>query len=1368
MPSIALSTGWSFVIQMEENESKFPEFALEKEFQCHNTQLVKEVVCKTIQKFVKNPQDVRLAITVSFQPHITGNDNSHEQEAIATVEVDKPGNFYPGGQEQRVRNKELEVLRQVERTKQQERREMRKLAREEEERKRRKMETGVKRPSGGTVHERARMTRVAPPLPFKAETRRLPSGEMYAVREWVYSYTEKEPFFPLPVTSNAFGEPMIVRETKFQGYEHWHFTPDSEPDAHAAELQGTVGEERKALEKGDSEPKGEPRSAIPSTAGVKNAKEEDREGQKLIALLPGPPQKAKEVKKQKKEPKKRPSVNVRKITIVEPKVYKGLVEPQSEGLSKQTLTSQSVIVLSQEGQSKLHAQTIPSSGTAPEVESSNILDTDQQTPSARSTSSASTDTVEEGSLHEFKTPPGSSSTVPSPVLTAKNVEDAGVVKPSSGVPVSAPPAALPKNEEKETPQKAQRILDVTTATISLQKPPEEVIATQPEKASTTDHLVTPSLDQEVPEEMKEKTKPHPSTVTQSVTPSDFLSTSTEEPKISKSAPKQPVETITAPRALVPEIGKEEEQKKTLEEAVPSTALDTVDQDQLKATTLPQLQANVTEISSASRREEEDKQHKVVSDASKEAHKVITTITHQVVKEEKMANLMPAPAAFSEKREGEEKPKEARVPVSAISVGPPSKIEEEKTVRKEPAIPSAALLGSAEEEVKPKRAEVLLTPFPSNLEEKAKKAEPTPTVVPMPAAVEEMKHTKSDGKRAASTFRYTIRSEGSREIEEEEKPKIFLKPPLQPDMLEAVKQLKTTKVKPEQKPIQHSPESSLSGSAEEQERKNDVSEAPIATHPVGPPSTLPKDIADERKITKLPVSLTTSAFPSAISVTLPKQEDEKTMPQLPLFKPPHVTSPPSKPEPMPPIAKVDATPQLAVLPEGAKEETSENIKPQTVIKAHSATPIVQLETSKKLKATQVEINQSISKDPATAPFALPGSAEEEKTEKVEVTPFPPAVSPTRVPLKVVEVLNYTKYKRDSSMVEKTKATTFDSKPMSEISAPTSPSVFKTEQEEKEKNIEPRLLAMSESPHRPTILPFKIGADVEVTKVKPKQPIISSAVPNAALQENVNWTKPEGFSLDIRKKTPPLDQPTIPSPKALEEVKIANLELQQPVHVEDSVVLALTSSKETEKTRSPLPIAEPGQKATTKLEETLQKPQSKAETVQSQSIPMRASKKESEAMSTVAISPTSLPSPPTEKKMKFERLPTLSPKVIKDKKHYKRKVVHSHVEPQPLIPVDMTTELDDKAQKSEPRRPSVEEMNAVRELGSPRDDATDRDGLSLETIDVQSAVDLPQHETFYIAMPDDSRIETKGSANIQGSIKLEDDGKSPKVLAYINVG
>ncbi|VDN25855.1 unnamed protein product [Cylicostephanus goldi] len=419
----------------------------------------------------------------------------------------------------------------------------------------------------------------------------------------------------------------------------------------------------------------------------------------------------------------------------------------------------------------------------------------------------------------------------------------------------------------------------------------------------------------------------------------------------------------------------------------------------------------------------------------------------------------------------------------------------------------------------------------------------------------------------------------------------------------VEHINTTKLESKQKFIRPSPESSLSGSAGEQEVKKDVLEPPATTHPVGPPSTLPPNVADG---------------PS-------KKEEKESMPQVPTLKPLPSTllssktaevSQITKPELKHSFAKVHAIPPSAALPESAKEETSKNIKLET-------------------------------------PPALPKYVEEDKTAKVEVKPIPAAVSPTRVPLKAVEVLNQMAPAMFTISEIETKAKTLKSEQFLEAPASISPSVPQGEPDDKAKKIEPSVSTKSQSPHRPTILPFKIGADVKVTKLKPKQP--------------------------------------------------------------------------------------------------------------------RAKKKELGLNTTTAISPTSLPSPLKEKKMKFELPPTLSPKVMKDKKHLKGKVVHSPAEPQTLTPVVMPTKIEEKSSKSEPRRPSVvEEMNAVRELGSPQDDATDRDGLSLETIDVHSVVDLRQHGTFYVAMPDESRIETKGSTNIQGSIKLADDGKSPKVLAYINVG
>lgn len=43
--------------------------------------------------------------------------------------------------------------------------------------------------------------------------------------------------------------------------------------------------------------------------------------------------------------------------------------------------------------------------------------------------------------------------------------------------------------------------------------------------------------------------------------------------------------------------------------------------------------------------------------------------------------------------------------------------------------------------------------------------------------------------------------------------------------------------------------------------------------------------------------------------------------------------------------------------------------------------------------------------------------------------------------------------------------------------------------------------------------------------------------------------------------------------------------------------------------------------------------------------------------------------------------------------------------------------------------------------PRDDTTDRDGSSLESIDVQSLMESQQKSTVFTALPSDSRVETK---------------------------
>ncbi|VDO59216.1 unnamed protein product [Haemonchus placei] len=97
------------------------------------------------------------------------------------IEVDKPGDFYPGGQEQRWRDRELEVLKKVEQEKRQERDEIRKKLLEEKA----KPKTGVKRPQRTNASGKAPPVQAAPPRPLKAEVRRLPAGEFYAVREVV-------------------------------------------------------------------------------------------------------------------------------------------------------------------------------------------------------------------------------------------------------------------------------------------------------------------------------------------------------------------------------------------------------------------------------------------------------------------------------------------------------------------------------------------------------------------------------------------------------------------------------------------------------------------------------------------------------------------------------------------------------------------------------------------------------------------------------------------------------------------------------------------------------------------------------------------------------------------------------------------------------------------------------------------------------------------------------------------------------------------------------------------------------------------------------------------------------------------------------
>ncbi|KAK6054218.1 hypothetical protein COOONC_08275 [Cooperia oncophora] len=130
------------------------------------------------------------------------------------IEVDKPGNFYPGGQEQRWRDRELEVLRKVEEDKEKERKEMRKKALNNEDKTKQKTELGVKRPPSTTTDGKGPVARAAPPPPLKAEVRRLPTGEVYAVRELVGYSAGATPKGSPRHGSPFAGSPVVIEEEK--------------------------------------------------------------------------------------------------------------------------------------------------------------------------------------------------------------------------------------------------------------------------------------------------------------------------------------------------------------------------------------------------------------------------------------------------------------------------------------------------------------------------------------------------------------------------------------------------------------------------------------------------------------------------------------------------------------------------------------------------------------------------------------------------------------------------------------------------------------------------------------------------------------------------------------------------------------------------------------------------------------------------------------------------------------------------------------------------------------------------------------------------------------------------------------------------
>uniref|UniRef100_A0A158P8T7 Uncharacterized protein n=1 Tax=Angiostrongylus cantonensis TaxID=6313 RepID=A0A158P8T7_ANGCA len=81
----------------------------------------------------------------------------------------------------------------------------------------------------------------------------------------------------------------------------------------------------------------------------------------------------------------------------------------------------------------------------------------------------------------------------------------------------------------------------------------------------------------------------------------------------------------------------------------------------------------------------------------------------------------------------------------------------------------------------------------------------------------------------------------------------------------------------------------------------------------------------------------------------------------------------------------------------------------------------------------------------------------------------------------------------------------------------------------------------------------------------------------------------------------------------------------------------------------------------------------------------------------------------------------------------------------------------------RKPSSEEMVAIRENGDRRDDPTKRDGPSIEIVDIvsdMSATAEPKKSTKFLSLPSEFQSPTEGATTSRGLVKLEDDGVSSK--------
>ncbi|KAJ1363482.1 hypothetical protein KIN20_023360 [Parelaphostrongylus tenuis] len=82
-----------------------------------------------------------------------------------------------------------------------------------------------------------------------------------------------------------------------------------------------------------------------------------------------------------------------------------------------------------------------------------------------------------------------------------------------------------------------------------------------------------------------------------------------------------------------------------------------------------------------------------------------------------------------------------------------------------------------------------------------------------------------------------------------------------------------------------------------------------------------------------------------------------------------------------------------------------------------------------------------------------------------------------------------------------------------------------------------------------------------------------------------------------------------------------------------------------------------------------------------------------------------------------------------------------------------------------------MAAVRETGKKQDDSTDLDASSIKYTDIVSetcTTSEPKKSVKFVNLTSECQSQAKGVTTSGGSVKLEDDGISSKILAHIMVG